>query len=128
MVKDYGPNSAILSLAADGDTVYGTGYAYGGGNFEGVFAADDTLGDVRWINDCHGDTYGVAVVGGVIYSVGHPHFCANIGGFPQIAPRAQRTMAMTKAVRAPLPPTPSRAAPGTSVVTRHRRSTTGSPT
>ena len=97
VVKDYGPNAAILSLAADGDTVYGTGYAFGGGNFEGVFAADDTVGDVRWIQDCHGDTYGVAPVGGVIYSVGHPHFCGNIGGFPEIHPApAQRALAVTR--------------------------------
>ena len=98
VVKDYGPNSAILSLAADGDTVYGTGYSFGGGNFEGVFAADDTIGEVRWINDCHGDTYGVTPVGDAIYSVGHPHFCTNIGGFPDMYPLAQRAMAMTKRV------------------------------
>ena len=97
VVKDYGPDSAILSLAADGDTVYGSGYAFGGGNFEGVFAADDTIGDVRWLQDCHGDTYGVTPVGSVIYSVGHAHFCGNIGGFPELTPRRhQRALAVTK--------------------------------
>jgi hypothetical protein len=29
VVKDFGADSSILSLAADGDTVYGTGYAFG---------------------------------------------------------------------------------------------------
>jgi hypothetical protein len=97
VVKDWGPNAAILSLRADADTVYGTGYGYGGGNFEGVFAADDTVGDVRWLQDCHGDTYSVAPVASVIYSVSHAHFCANIGGFPEFTPRrAQRAMAVTK--------------------------------
>ena len=100
VVKDYGANAAILSLAADGDTVYGTGYAFGGGNFEGVFAADDTVGDVRWLQDCHGDTYSVAPVGSVIYSVSHAHFCANIGGFREFTPRRhQRALAVTKNVR-----------------------------
>jgi hypothetical protein len=100
VVKDYGTTAAILSLAADSDTVYGTGYAFGGGNFEGVFAADDTVGDVRWLQDCHGDTYSVAPVGGVIYSVGHAHFCANIGGFPEFTPRRhQRVLAVTKDAR-----------------------------
>jgi hypothetical protein len=105
VVKDYGAKAAILSLAADSDTVYGTGYAFGGGNFEGVFAADDTVGDVRWLQDCHGDTYSVAPVGGVIYSVGHAHFCANIGGFPELTPRRhQRVLAVTKDARGTVAP------------------------
>ena len=105
VVKDYGPDASILSLTADGDTVYGTGYAFGGGNFEGVFAADDTVGDVRWLQDCHGDSYSVAAVGGVIYSVGHAHFCANIGGFPEFSPRRhQRALAVTKSVTGTVAP------------------------
>ena len=41
VVRDYGETAAILSLTADTDTVYGSGYAFGGpsGNFEGAFAA-----------------------------------------------------------------------------------------
>ena len=105
VVKDYGLNAAILSLAADGDTVYGTGYGFGGGNFEGVFAADDSVGDVRWLQDCHGDTYSVAPVGSVIYSVSHAHFCSNIGGFPEFSPsRHQRAMAVTKSARGTVAP------------------------
>ncbi len=97
VIKDYGTNAAILSLASDADTVYGAGYGYGGGNFEGVFAADDTAGDVRWLQDCHGDTYSVTPVGSVIYSVSHAHFCANIGGWHEFTPRrAQRALAVTK--------------------------------
>ena len=97
VVKDYGSKAAILSLAADGDTVYGSGYGFGGGNFEGVFAADDSAGDIRWLQDCHGDTYSVAPAGSVIYSVSHAHFCANIGGFPEFTPRRhQRALAVTK--------------------------------
>jgi hypothetical protein len=105
VVKDYGPDAAILSLAADTDTVYGTGYAFGAGNFEGVFAADDTAGDVRWIQDCHGDTYDVAQTAGAIYSVGHPHFCGNIGGYPETGQaNPQRTLAMTRTARGTVAP------------------------
>ena len=55
------------------------------------------VGDVRWLQDCHGDTYSVAPAGSVIYSVGHAHFCGNIGGFPEFSPRRhQRALAVTK--------------------------------
>ncbi len=103
VVRDYGTDAAIFSLAADASTVYGTGYAFGGGNFEGVFAADDTVGDVRWLQDCHGDTYDVAQTAGAIYSVGHPHFCGNLGGFPETGQsNPQRTLAMTRTARGTL--------------------------
>jgi hypothetical protein len=117
IVKDKGSLSAILALNVDGDTVYGAGYGYGGGaaeggNFEGVFAADPTTGNVKWLQDCHGDTYDVAPVGNTVYSVGHSHYCANIGGFPDTNPRVgyYRALAVTKQA------------------SLHRRCTTGSPT
>lgn len=98
VVKDYGSGAAILSLTADADTVYGSGYAYGGGNFEGAFAASPTDGTVRWLQDCHGDTYAVQPIGDVVYSVGHAYYCKNIGGFPDTNPRKAwyRAMAVTK--------------------------------
>lgn len=105
VVQDFGPKAAILSLTADRDTVYGTGYGFGGGNFEGVFAADDTRGGVRWLQDCHGDTYGVAPVGDVVYSVGHAHHCSNIGGFPEFNPRRNyRALAVTRDARGTVAP------------------------
>lgn len=99
VVKNGGKSSAILSLATDGDTVYGAGYTYGTGNFEGVYAASSKDGTLRWLQDCHGDTYGVAPIGDVVYSVGHAHYCSNIGGFPDTQPRTAwyRAMAVTKA-------------------------------
>lgn len=96
-VMDYGANSAILDIAVDKDTVYGAGYGYQAGNFEGVFAATPKDGTVKWLQDCHGDQYGVAPVGNLVYSVGHAHFCKNIGGFPERSP--QRTLVVTKDVR-----------------------------
>jgi PKD repeat protein len=89
VVRDAGTNSAIMSLASDSDSVYGTGYVYGqglGGNLEGTFRADWAGGTLRWIDDCHGDSYGVYPANDVIYAVGHKHYCANIGGFPQTNP------------------------------------------
>lgn len=98
VVQNSGENAAILTLAADHDTVYGGGYTFGDGNFEGVFAADAVTGDVRWLQDCHGDTYDVVPIGDQVYSVGHAHFCSNIGGFPDTTPRTRwsRALAVTK--------------------------------
>jgi hypothetical protein len=96
-VKDYGSNSAILDLTADKDTVYGAGYGYQAGNFEGVFAASSKVGNLRWLQDCHGDQYGVVPIGNLVYSVGHAHFCKNIGGFAERTP--QRTLVVSKTAR-----------------------------
>lgn len=96
-IQDYGPNAAILDLVADKDTVYGAAYGYQSGNFEGVFAVSPTAGNIRWLQDCHGDQYGVAPIGDLVYSVGHAHFCKNIGGFPEVSP--QRTLVVTKAAK-----------------------------
>lgn len=85
-IKNGGTKSAIDSLAVDGNQVYGAGYAFGTGNFEGSFAADPTTGQIIVANDCHGDTYGVAPVGQVLYTVSHAHNCSTIGGFPQSDP------------------------------------------
>ncbi len=83
-VRDAGVDSGITALAASGATVFGTGYVYGrGGNLEGSFAADASTGEVGWVNDCIGDTYGVAPVGEVLYTIGHAHDCSAIGGHPE---------------------------------------------
>lgn len=99
VVKNGGTASAILSLATDGTTVYGAGYTYGTGNFEGVYAASSKDGTMRWLQDCHGDVYSVLPIGNTVYSVGHAHYCSNIGGFPDTEPRSAwyRAMAVTKA-------------------------------
>jgi len=93
-VKDFGQKSAIMSLVADSTKVYGSGYSYGGGNFEGAFAADPSTGKILWLQDCRGDTYDVAVVGARLYSVGHAHNCQNIGGFGEVKPIGYRALAV----------------------------------
>lgn len=99
-VRNHGQKSAVLSLSADADTVYGTTFSYGDGQFEGVYAADPKTGAIRWLQDCHGDTYGAVSVNDVVYSVGHAHQCANIGGFADTSPRSAwyRAMAVSKKV------------------------------
>jgi PKD repeat protein len=90
IVRDAGTDSSITSLTADSTTIYGSGYVFGaGGNVEGTFAIDQ-LGNLKWLNDCHGDTYSTAVIGPVLYSVSHAHYCGNLGGdggYPETNPR-----------------------------------------
>ncbi|MFE5790791.1 LamG-like jellyroll fold domain-containing protein [Rhodococcus erythropolis] len=86
VVTNSGAGSAIYSLSSDADTVYGTGYSYGSGNLESVFASDAATGNLRWISGCSGDTYSNVAISGVIYVVGHPHDCGPLGGQPQAAP------------------------------------------
>lgn len=99
-IRDYGPNAAFLSLSADATQVYATGYAFGAGNqgnFEGTAALQPTTGNVVWVDDCHGDTYGTFATGQVVYSVSHAHDCSNIRDFPDTTnPRvAHRALAQT---------------------------------
>ena len=96
VVQDSGSGSAILSLSTDGTAVYGTGYSTTNG-FEGVFSANPTTGAVNWLEDCHGDSYGVFASPAYVYTVSHAHFCGNVSGFPETAPRTyQRTVAFTR--------------------------------
>lgn len=98
VVRDAGSAGAITSLTAGDDVVYGSGYDYGGGaNFEGSFAAKWDGGAIKWLEDCHGDTYGVAPLDGAVYTAGHAHMCTNIGGFPEVTPRRfQRGLAFSE--------------------------------
>ena len=87
VIRNAGPNAAILGLATNGDKIFGWGYKFGsGGNFEGAFSADPGTGAIHWVQDCHGDTYGAYATASTVYTVGHAHFCGNVGGFPQTTP------------------------------------------
>ncbi|MFA7265731.1 MAG: LamG-like jellyroll fold domain-containing protein, partial [Candidatus Nanopelagicales bacterium] len=101
-VKNSGSASAITSLVAGNDSIYGTGYVYGTdpglpkGNLEGSFSASANSGDIRWVNSCRGDSYGTFPFNGVSYSVGHAHDCRDTRGFAQTVPWIhQRGIAMT---------------------------------
>ena len=59
-MRDGGAGSrASPACKTDGSNIYGSGYAFGTGQFEGAFAAAPNTGDIIWANDCHGDTYDV---------------------------------------------------------------------
>lgn len=89
VLHNAGDRAAMYSLASDGDSVYGTGYDFGGtgvDGFEGSFRADWSDGTMRWMEDCHGDTYSAYPFKGALYVAGHAHYCGNIGEFPQMDP------------------------------------------
>jgi hypothetical protein len=96
-IRAGGSGTAITSLRSDGQQIFGSAFAYGGGNFEGTFAANPSTGNITVVNDCHGDTYDVLPVGAVLYSVGHAHDCSWIRSFPDTNPRVrwQRALAET---------------------------------
>lgn len=93
VLRNAGTVAAMYSLSSDEDSVYGTGFDYGGtgqDGFEGTFRANWSDGALVWMEDCHGDTYDVAATVGVTYAVGHPHYCGNIGAFPETNPRSYK--------------------------------------
>jgi PKD repeat protein len=98
VVRNGGSAAAITSLTSDGTNLYGGGYTYGtGGTLEGVFGASWNGGTVRFVSDCHGDTYSVHPQGNAVYAAGHAHFCGNVGGFPETTPRSfYRGLAFSK--------------------------------
>jgi chitodextrinase len=98
VVRDAGTQAGITSLVATSDRVYGSGYVFGsGGNLEGSFSADPN-GNLVWLEDCHGDTYSVFPMNNALYLAGHPHYCGNVGGFPETNPRTyHHTIAFSKA-------------------------------
>jgi hypothetical protein len=99
VIRDGGANSGITSLAGDSTGIYGAGFVFGsGGNLEGTFRADWKTGKITAMEDCHGDSYSVAVTSTVEYVAGHAHFCGNIGGFPQDGSDHYRGIAFGKTV------------------------------
>ncbi|HEY3339507.1 MAG TPA: PKD domain-containing protein [Propionicimonas sp.] len=90
--NDGGANSGkagIYSLSTDANSVYGTGWVYANatvGNLEGSFSAEPESGAIKWLEDCHGDTYTSYSDGTNVYVTGHPHDCESLGGYPQKDP------------------------------------------
>ncbi|WP_233189025.1 LamG domain-containing protein [Subtercola sp. Z020] len=84
LIRNGGSQASITSLTSDSDSFYASGYVFGaGGNLEGSFRGDWATGNIVWVEDCHGDTYSTASTGTALYIAGHPHYCGNVGGFPQ---------------------------------------------
>ncbi|MBO9625100.1 MAG: PKD domain-containing protein [Microbacterium sp.] len=92
----YAGRSGIFSLSTDDKTVYGTGWVYSGGtragNLEGAFAAEAGSGAIRWVEDCHGDSYGIYATGKTVYTTSHIHSCETVNLWPNQTPGAYRYM------------------------------------
>ncbi len=97
-VHAFGSSAGFTTLSTDGKAIYGGAFNYqGNGGFEGTFSADPNTGALNWVEDCHGDTYSVFSPGSALYAAAHPHFCANIGGFPEEGSQnPQRAVAFTR--------------------------------
>ncbi|WP_068920838.1 LamG-like jellyroll fold domain-containing protein [Planobispora rosea] len=88
--------SMTYDLATDGTNVYAAADGEGWHWFDGRFAVEPNTGDLIWLDNCYGASYGVFPIGQVLYSVGHAHDCASLGGFPEASPtRWQRALAET---------------------------------
>ncbi|PZR54413.1 hypothetical protein DNL40_04900 [Xylanimonas oleitrophica] len=104
-IRNATDNASIMRLTSSGDSFYGVGWAWNRdgqvyGTTEGTFSARWSDGTLRWLEDCHGDTYDVAVGHGVVYTASHKHYCGNSGGFPQTDPWTyHKATAFTEDVR-----------------------------
>jgi hypothetical protein len=100
--------AGIYALSADANAIYGTGWVsanVSAGNLEGSFSADPGTGAIRWIEDCHGDTYDAYSDGTNVYTVSHNHDCSGVGGYPQANPapgNLEHAQAFTAAVQGTL--------------------------
>lgn len=86
VVKNGTTNTGIYSLSTDGKVVIGTAFNYTEGVYEGVFMVDPYSGAIKWLADCHGDSYDATVMANQVYAVSHHHNCSNVGSFPQFTP------------------------------------------
>jgi PKD repeat protein len=88
LATNHGSESAIWGLSTDGETVYGSGYDFGGpGNLEGTFAASANGGALRFVAYCRGDNYASFATDTALYVASHVHNCSQIGGFPEQNPQ-----------------------------------------
>ncbi|WP_307796544.1 LamG-like jellyroll fold domain-containing protein [Actinomadura barringtoniae] len=88
--------SYVTDLNVQGDTVFGAADGEGGHWFDGRFAAKAETGDLVWLDNCYGATYGIFAQGQSVYSVSHAHDCSSLGAFPETSPQTwHRALAET---------------------------------
>jgi hypothetical protein len=78
--------SWVTSLILVGSTVYGGADGEGSHWYDGRFAASFATGNLIWLDNCYGATYGVATQGQALYFVGHAHDCSSLNAFPDTSP------------------------------------------
>ncbi|QXJ24369.1 PKD domain-containing protein [Actinomadura graeca] len=94
--KDSTHFSYVTDLFVSGDTVFGAADGEGGHWFDGRFAAKAATGDLVWLDNCYGATYGMFVQNQAVYSVSHAHDCSSLGAFPETKPQSwHRALAET---------------------------------
>ena len=103
LIRAGGDGSGITDLVSSGNSVYATGFNVGTadqgrGTLEGAVRMSWSGGAIEWLQDCHGDSYGVSVQGGVVYVASHAHYCGNVpSGFHTSDPRNfRRAMAFSQ--------------------------------
>lgn len=86
----------VTDLAIQDGVVYGSANGQGEHMFDGRFAARASSGDLVWLDNCYGATYGVYPRGDVLYAVSHSHDCTSLGAFGEASPaRYQKAIAET---------------------------------
>ncbi|GAA3945138.1 hypothetical protein GCM10023085_29080 [Actinomadura viridis] len=78
--------SYVTDLHVSGDTVYASANGEGWHWFDGRFAAKAETGDLVWLDNCYGASYGIFAQGQSVYSVSHAHDCSSLGAFPETDP------------------------------------------
>ena len=98
VVRNYGTAAATMSLAADKTTDLRIRIRVRTGQLRGhVCGLPDRTAPSSGCRTATGTPTSVAPIGGVVYAVGHAHFCSNIGGFPDTPTRiGHRALAMTQ--------------------------------
>ncbi|MFC9976912.1 LamG-like jellyroll fold domain-containing protein [Spirillospora sp. NPDC127200] len=88
--------SYVTDLHVQGDTVFASADGEGGHWFDGRFAAKADNGDLVWLDNCYGASYGIFAQGKSVYSVSHAHDCSSLGAFPETNPQTwHRALAET---------------------------------
>ncbi|MEU6747596.1 hypothetical protein ABZ914_15395 [Spirillospora sp. NPDC046719] len=101
--------SYVTDLRVDDGIVYAGADGEGLHWYDGRFAAKADSGDLVWLDNCYGATYGVYPVANEVYSVSHAHDCTSLGAFPDTSPQTNhRALTETKAATGT-----DRGAPGT---------------
>ena len=78
--------SWVTDFTMSNGVVYATSNGEGGHWFDGRFAVRFDTGDLVWLDNCYGASYGTAVMGDVAYAVSHSHDCSSVGAFPEQSP------------------------------------------
>ncbi|QKG22178.1 PQQ-like beta-propeller repeat protein [Actinomadura verrucosospora] len=90
--------SYVTDLRVDDGIVYGAADGEGQHWYDGRFSAKASNGDLVWLDNCYGATYGIYPVANEVYSVSHAHDCTSLGAFPDTSPQTNhRTLSETKA-------------------------------